>query len=179
MSFLLSHRYYAGNWAYNVWLFRDDSQQKLKQLTRSAPLVAEQLRVLYNQDVIDAAISKVMAFRFMHLLGGALKTLVPRATDDIERYEWLDGELVAGVVVGWNFGEGHLANRQLLRAVQAQCGFEPGELRVISVESQPIHRRDAAWWITDAATGTLDEGRMPIAQMADGQPWPEPGPSTR
>ncbi|MEO0602798.1 MAG: DUF3556 domain-containing protein [Myxococcota bacterium] len=176
VSFLLAHRYYAGNWAYNVWLFRDTAQDKLERCTRSSPLVAKQLRVLYDQDVIDAAISKVMAFRFMHLLGGALKTLVPRAVDDIEHYEWLDGELVAGVVVGWNFGEGHLANRQLLRAVQAQCGFEPGELRVISVESQPIHRRDAAWWITDAATGEVASGRMTIAQMGEGQPWPD-GPA--
>ncbi|MEN0064743.1 MAG: DUF3556 domain-containing protein [Myxococcota bacterium] len=173
VSFLLSHRYYAGNWAYNVWLFRGDAQQKLKKLTRTSPLVKDQLKLLYDQDIIEAAVSKVMAFRFMHLLGGALKTLVPQAVDDIEEYEWLDGELVAGVVVGWNFGEGHLGNPQLLRAVQAQCGFEPGELRVISVESQPIHRRDAAWWITDAATGTLASGRMTIAQMAEGQPWPE------
>ena len=104
VSFLLSHRYYAGNWAYNVWLFRGDSQAKLRKLTRTSPLVRDQLQVLYDRDIIDAAISKVVAFRFMHLLGGALKTLVPRAVDDIEAYDWLDGELVAGVVVDGTSG---------------------------------------------------------------------------
>ena len=36
VSFLFSMRYYAGNWAYNVWLVRKgDSVEKFKQLTKS------------------------------------------------------------------------------------------------------------------------------------------------
>ena len=54
-------------------------------------------------------------------------------------------------MVGWNFGEGHLHNEQLLRAVQAQCGFEEGELRVICVESQPLFTQASAWRVYDAA----------------------------
>jgi hypothetical protein len=37
ISFLLAMRYYAGNWAYGVWLFRGDSHKKLQRLTTSAP----------------------------------------------------------------------------------------------------------------------------------------------
>ena len=35
VSFLLAMRYYAGNWAYSVWLFRGDSYRKLERLTKS------------------------------------------------------------------------------------------------------------------------------------------------
>ena len=43
VSFLMSMRYYAGNWAYNVWLFRGDSSKKLNKLTKAAGLMREQL----------------------------------------------------------------------------------------------------------------------------------------
>ncbi len=44
VSFLVAMRYYAGNWAWNAWLFRDDSYRKLDQLKRAAPLLFEQLQ---------------------------------------------------------------------------------------------------------------------------------------
>ena len=42
VSFLVAMRYYAGNWAWNAWLFRDGSQRKLDKLKRAAPLLREQ-----------------------------------------------------------------------------------------------------------------------------------------
>ena len=36
VSFLLAMRYYAGNWAYNIWLFRKDQIGKLAKLTKNA-----------------------------------------------------------------------------------------------------------------------------------------------
>jgi hypothetical protein len=75
-------------------------------------------------------------------------------------------------VLGWNFGDGHLNGLQLLRAVQAQCGFEPGELRVVMVESQPLFGRTMAWKIVDAASGVLETGETAIAPMRALQPWP-------
>src|SRR5262249_21001901 len=134
VSFLMSMRYYAGNWAYSVWLFRGDSVRKLDRgLVKSAPLVHDQLRKFYDETTTAAVVSKVVAFRAMHLHGRALAELVPRAVDDVDDYLWLDGELVAGVVIGWNFGDGHLHDEQLLAAVQRQCDFEEGELRCIFV----------------------------------------------
>ena len=59
-------------------------------------------------------------------------------------YDWMEGEVLGGMVLGWNFGDGHLNHTQLLEAVQAQCGFEPGEVRVVMVESQPLFGRDHA-----------------------------------
>ncbi len=53
-------------------------------------------------------VGKVVAFRLMHLAGRALCLLVPRAVDDPSEREWVDGEILAGLVLGWNFGDGHL-----------------------------------------------------------------------
>ena len=44
----------------------------------------------------------------------------------LDDYEWIDGELFGGLVLGWNFGDGHVNDLQLLRAVQAQCAFSSG-----------------------------------------------------
>ena len=81
------------------------------------------------------------------------------------------GELVAGVVLGWNFGDGHLHSEDLLAAVQAQCGFEPGELRCIFVESQPALRQSLAWRIVDAATGHIAHGELDVRELQTRQPW--------
>ncbi len=171
VSFLLSMRYYAGNWPYSLWLFRGDALRRLDQIPKWSPDVRDQLGLLYDEDTITALMSKVLAFRAMHLQGRALRALLPRAVDDLEDYTLVDGEIVAGMVVGWNFGDGHLSNEQLLRAVQAQCGFEPGALRCVFVESQPLHRGTVAWRIADAHAGPLDAGTLTIASLQEGQPW--------
>ena len=172
-------RYYAGNWAYSVWLFKGDSSKKLDDcLVKSAERVSVQLSRFYDDDVNTAVLSKVMAFRAMHLQGRALQLLVPKAVDDIDEYEWLDGELVAGVVIGWNFGDGHLHDSRLLSAVQKQCDFAPGELRCIFVESQPLGRASQAFVIEDAATGVLETGQLDVGVLAQLQPWPEEQPES-
>jgi len=177
VSFLCSMRYYAGNWAYSIWLFRGDSAKKLDEhLVKSAPRVQEQLAHLYDEDTITAVISKVMAFRAMHLHGRALQALLPQVVDDLDEYEYLDGEIVAGVVLGWNFGEGHLHDLQLLEAIQAQCGYEEGELRCLFVESQPMLGRHHDWTIADAATGVIARGQIEVRGLLDLQPWPTESP---
>ena len=54
LSFLLSMRYYAGNWAYNVWLFKKDSnyREKLAKLKRE---------LMYT--TLDVTDPKLAAFR--------------------------------------------------------------------------------------------------------------------
>lgn len=170
-SFLLAMRYYAGNWAYGVWLFRGESYRKLDRLTKSAPWVYDQLDRFYDRATAVGLVGKVMAFRLMHLHGRALPALIPRAVSRFEDYEYLDGEIVAGLVLGWNFGDGHLHREQLLRAVQAQCGFEEGELRCIFVESQPLGRATMEYRIFDARTGLLEAGELDVHAMRQRQPW--------
>jgi hypothetical protein len=76
------------------------------------------------------------------------------------------------MILGWNFGDGHLNNQSLLDAVQQQCGFAPGELRVVMVESQPLFGRTMKWKIVDAANGVLEEGETEIEPMRTVQPYP-------
>jgi len=173
VSFLLAMRYYAGNWAYNIWLFRGDAAQKLHKLKKAAGLMREQLaRIVPDPDVVDGAMLLSSVNRLLHLQGKVLYDALPRAVDQIDHYEWMDGEIVAGLVLGWNFGDGHLNDLQLLNAIQAQCGFEAGELRVVMVESQPLFGSTMAWRIADAKTGVLEAGESEIAPLRVCQPWP-------
>jgi hypothetical protein len=171
IPFLLAMRYYAGNWAYSVWFFRHDSHRKLDRLKKSSGWIYDQLGLLYDRGLSVGIGGKVMAFRLMHLHGRALSELVPKALPRFGDYEWMDGEIVAGMVLGWNFGDGHLHREQLLRAVQAQCAFEEGELRCIMVESQPLGQPKLHYRILDAKTGLLEEGHLDIAALRARQPW--------
>jgi Transmembrane protein of unknown function (DUF3556) len=171
VSFLPAMRYYAGNWAYGVWLFRGESYRKLDRLTKCAAWIYDQLDRFYDRPTAVGLVGKVMAFRLMHLHGRALPALIPKAVSRFEDYEYLDGELVAGLVLGWNFGDGHLHREELLHAVQEQCGFEEGELRCIFVESQPLGRSTLAYRIVDARTGLLEAGELDVHAMRRRQPW--------
>jgi hypothetical protein len=113
----------------------------------------------------------MMAWRIMHLQGRVLPVLLPRAVDDIDDYEYTEGELVAGMVLGWNFGDGHLHDERLLRAIQSQCGFDEGELRCVFVESQPLGADTMDWRICDAKTGEIEHGTMHVSEMRQRQPW--------
>jgi hypothetical protein len=172
ISFLLSMRYYAGNWPYSVWLFLGRSSRKLDaHLVKSSGHVLDQLMRMYDEKTAVGLLGKVIAFREMHLHGRALQILLPKAVKRVEDYEYLDGELVAGMVLGWNFGDGHLHDERLLKAVQEQCAFEEGELRCVFVESQPLGRPWLYWRIADAKTGRLQEGRITIRELRALQPW--------
>jgi hypothetical protein len=181
VSFLMAMRYYAGNWGYSVWLFRGDAAGKLEDgLTKISALPENQLAHFYDEGTIIALMSKVPAFRAMHLHGRALQTLLPEAVDDIEAYTYADGEVIAGLALGYNFGDGHLHDHRLLAAIQARCKFEPGELRHIFVESQPLFGRGLSWEIRDAADGRIARGEIAVADLHELLPWPlaEPGATT-
>ncbi len=148
ISFLPSMRYYAGNWATTQWLFRKGSgaEEKLDtHIVKSAALVSEQVTRLYEDpELTDYLLNKGLAFRSMHSHGRALNALLPHAVDDVEAYDAREGELISNVVNGWNFGDGHFHGRQLLEAVQERCGFAPGEVRVIELESEAVDQRPPA-----------------------------------
>jgi hypothetical protein len=181
VSFLMSMRYYAGNWAYSVWLFKGDADAKLDaHIRKVTPLPIDQLSRFYDERTVLGLTSKIPAFRAMHLHGRALGVLLPRAIgdsgasgdiNDIDDYRYYDGEILAGLVLGYNFGDGHLHDAQLLETLQAQCHFAPGELRHVFVESQPIFRSHLRWQIRDAADGLLEEGTITVRELLRRQPW--------
>jgi hypothetical protein len=172
VSFLMSMRYYAGNWATSLWCFRRPAQDRLDSgIVKVAPSVRAQLGVMYGDGDADLILNLGNTWRAMHHHGRALNGLLPRALDDLDAYEIVEGETVAGVVLGWNFGDGHLHDEQLLGAVQERCGFAEGELRVVMLESQPIHRPWQRYRIVDAATGVVEAGYVMVADMTRRQPW--------
>ncbi len=176
ISFLPAMRYYAGNWATSLWCFRAGAEDKIEaNVVKSSALVVNQLAKLYDAATAEIMSDKAAAFRAMHTHGRALNGLLPRAIDDEADYSVREGELVAGPLVGWNFGEGHLHNEQLLEAVQRRCHFEEGEVRVIILEGQPIQTQRQWYRIADAKTGLIEEGYVDVKDMLSRNPWPEPG----
>jgi hypothetical protein len=51
--------------------------------------------------------------------------------------------------------------------------FEPGELRVVMLESQPAHIQKQRYRIHDAATGLVEEGWVNVRDMIERGPWLE------
>ena len=191
VSFLPSMRYYAGNWAASVWLFRPGVMERLDDcITKAAPLHRIQLEPNIEPGTYDVTMARGFAFRAMHLHGRALTTLLPEMYDDLvatdprvaelgpDAFEMIDGEMIAGLVLGWNFGDGHLHHEQLLAAIQDQCNFAPGDVRCLFLESQPIHRQRMQWRVADAATGALRDGHVEIRDLLAMQPWGEVIPAT-
>ncbi|MGO8768993.1 MAG: DUF3556 domain-containing protein [Mycobacterium sp.] len=176
VSFLPAMRYYAGNWASSVWCFRAGAEDRIEaNVVKSSALVVNQLAKLYDRATAEIMSDKTAAFRAMHAHGRAINGLLPRAIDNEADYSIREGEIVAGPLVGWNFGEGHLHNEQLLEAVQRRCHFEEGDVRVIVLEGQPIHIQRQAYRIVDAKSGVIEEGYVDVKDMLTRQPWPEPG----
>jgi hypothetical protein len=175
ISFLPAMRYYAGNWAASVWLFRGDSYRALhRELVMSSPWIDDQLARFYDEATATALIGKVMAFRLMHLHGRGFGQLVPRALPEgceLADVQWIDGELIAGMVLGWNFGDGHLHDERLLGIIARACDFDEGDLRCIFIESQPLFGKTLRYRIADARTGVIETGELSAAELRARQPW--------
>ncbi len=175
VSFLPAMRYYAGNWATSQWLFRRDTQAEERLdagIVKPARVVVEQLTQIYgDRDFAELLLYKGLAFRSMHSHGRALNGLIFRAVDDVEDYHVREGELISGVVNGWNFGDGHFHDGQLLAAVQERCAFAPGDLRIVTLESQPAQDDRQHYRIYDAADGLIEEGYVEVDDMVAALPW--------
>ena len=183
VSFLPSMRYYAGNWAISAWLFRPGKFDEIEDtMVTVASTPGRQVEKLYGEDGdIRAILGRAQAFRAMHLHGRALCALIPGAVegladDDVrtrgcDAFEVMEGELVAGLVLGWNFGDGHLHDERLMAVIQSECNFAPGEVRAVMIEAQPFFEKTMHWRIVDAADGLIAEGHVVVADLLDIQPW--------
>ncbi len=174
VTFLMSMRYYAGTWPFNIWLFKKGKKlEKLDaNITKTSPDLRKQLSFYYDEKTSQSVLSRVISFRLMHLPSRVLHDLLPKAVHNIEDYYWQDGEFIAGEVGGWNFGDGHFSSETMLTAVQKRCHFESGELRVIMVESPQLHNGRLHWRIYDAKDGLLEEGYAYIKDLKKKMPWP-------
>ena len=175
VSFLPGMRYYAGNWDTTVWCVKPAVDEKIRLGSRAlGPMYHIQLERLYkSKEETLVPIHLAFAFRGMNTHGRALYTLVHRALAGYNEddYNLCEGENLCAMVLGWNFGDGHMHNECLIEALQERCGFEPGDVRVAILDAQPIHKQTQEYRLVDAATGEFERGYVNVADMADAQPW--------
>jgi Transmembrane protein of unknown function (DUF3556) len=177
VSFLPAMRQYAGNWASAVWTFTPGAEQKLNRVTRSSPNSADQY-VAFGWEPLVAEIftQQVTAWRAMHSQGRGLYSVLLKCLPDIDTRTVREGEMSCNTIIGFNFGDGHLHNEDLIRAIQSEAQFEPGEFVVAWVESQPIHRKTQEYKVIDAALGVIERGTWNVEDLVKEQPWLPNGP---
>ncbi|MDF2991428.1 MAG: hypothetical protein K0S37_1942 [Microbacterium sp.] len=177
VSFLPSMRQYAGNWASALWTFTPGAERKLDAVIRPTKNQVDQLVQLgYAPEVAEITMQQTLAWRSMHSQGRGLFSVLYRALPDIETRTIREGEFACNSVIGFNFGDGHLHDESLIRALQSRCHFEPGEFVVVWVESQAIHANYQEYKVIDAARGVIERGRWRVADAVAAQPWLADGP---
>jgi Transmembrane protein of unknown function (DUF3556) len=179
VSFLPGMRYYAGNWDTTFWCVKPSATAKINaNILAIASMPQAQLERVYGEDRMPILMYLGYAFRAMNTHGRALFTLAHRAMAGAEETEYVvtDGERICATAIGWNFGDGHLHNEQLIAALHERCGFEPGEVRVVLLDAQPIHRQTQRYRLVDAATGEFEKGEVRVADMVTRQPWADDVP---
>ena len=177
VSFLPSLRQYAGNWASATWAFAPGAEAKLDRIVRGAGNTVDQLAATYPRPVAEVLLNLPIAWRAMHSQGPALNSmLLKHLGPDMDRYTMREAEFGCNTVVGFNFGDGHFHDEDLITAIQKRCGFEPGEFIVAWVESQPIHKDCQEYKMIDAAIGVVERGTYKVADAVAQQPWLPDGP---
>ena len=180
ISFLPGMRYYAGNWDTTLWCVTPSAEAKIDAgIVAIANMPAAQLEKFYgSKDAAQIPVYMGYAFRGFNTHGKALFTLAHRAMagPDEDQYSVTDGERICSMALGWNFGDGHMHNEQLIAALQRRCHFEPGEVRVVLLDAQPLHRQTQHYRLVDAATGEFESGYVNVADMVVRQPWDDDVP---
>ncbi|WP_460358712.1 DUF3556 domain-containing protein [Mycobacterium sp. ZZG] len=180
VSFLPGMRYYAGNWDTSLWCVKPSAAEKITNgIVAIASMPAAQMEKFYGSKE-TAEIYQYMgyAFRSFNTHGRAMFTLAHRlmADGNEDEYVLTDGERICSTAIGWNFGDGHMHNEQLIAALQKRCHFEPGEVRVLLLDAQPIHRQRQEYRLVDAATGEFERGYVIVDDMVTRQPWDDTVP---
>ena len=178
VSFLPSMRQYAGNWASATWAFAPGAEEKLNALAhRPTKNQVDQLQAMgYPLPVAEVTMQQTLGWRTMHSQGRGLFSVLLSRVPDIESRTVREAEFACNSLIGFNFGDGHLHDEDLLKALQKRIGFEPGEFLVVWVESQPIHKKTQEWKLIDVATGVVERGTWDVAECTRTQPWLPDGP---
>lgn len=175
ISFLAGMRYYAGNWDTTLWCIKLSAAEKIsRDIVAIASMPAAQLERFYgSKEAAQIPVYMGYAFRGFNTHGRALFSLAHRAMagQNEDDYTLTDGERICSTAIGWNFGDGHMHNEQLIAALQQRCRFEPGEVRVVLLDAQPIQRQTQTYRLVDAATGEFERGYVRVADMVVRQPW--------
>ena len=178
VSFLPSLRQYAGNWAVGLWAFAPGAEDKLNRLTkRPIPPLIDQLEAIdvpreWGEVIGDFGLS----WRAMHSQGRGVYSTMMRFVQDIDLRRIREGEVMSGICTGFNFGDGHLHDENMIAAVQEQVRFDPGDVMIVWAESQPITRFEQDFKIIDPAVGVLAKGTWSVRDCVNALPWLPDGP---
>ncbi len=177
VSFLPSMRQYAGNWASAVWAFAPGAEAKLNKVTRTAKNQVDQfVEFGYEPEWAEITMQSAIAWRTMHSQGRGLFSVLLKSLPDVETRTVREAEFTCNSLIGFNFGDGHLHNEDLIAAVQREVAFEPGELVVVWVESQAWASKVQRYKVIDAALGVIERGTWKVADAVKEQPWLPNGP---
>ena len=180
VSFLPGMRYYAGNWDTSLWCLKPSASEKIeKNIVAIASMPATQMERYYGSpENAQMYLYMGYAFRAFNTHGRALFTLAHRAMAGQREDDYIltDGERIVSTAIGWNFGDGHMSNEQLVAALQKRCHFEPGEVRIVMLDAQPIHRQTQQYRLVEAATGEFERGHVKVKYMVTRQPWADDVP---
>jgi len=180
VSFLPAMRYYAGNWDTTLWCVKPSAADKIeKNIVSIASMPQAQMERYYGSpETAQMYLYMGYAFRAFNTHGRAMFTLAHRAMagQNEDDYVLTDGERICSTAIGWNFGDGHMHNEQLIAAMQERCHFEPGEIRILLLDAQPIHKQRQEYRLVDAATGEFERGYVKVADMVTRQPWDDTVP---
>jgi hypothetical protein len=180
VSFLPGMRYYAGNWDTGLWCIKPSAAQKIENgIVSIASMPQAQMERYYGSpETAQMYLYMGYAFRAFNTHGRAMFTLAHRAMAgrNEDDYVLTDGERICSTAIGWNFGDGHMHNEQLIDALQERCRFQPGEVRIVLLDAQPIHKQIQQYRLFDAATGEFESGYVKVADMVTRQPWDDDVP---
>ncbi|GAA4480058.1 DUF3556 domain-containing protein [Rhodococcus olei] len=177
VSFLPSMRQYAGNWASAVWAFAPGAEEKLNRVTRSAKNQIDQfVEYGYEPKWAEITLQKTAAWRTMHSQARGLFSVLLTQLPDIDTRTVREAEFVCNSLIGFNFGDGHLHDVDMIRAVQREARFEPGELVIAWVESEALGSGVQHYKVIDGALGVIELGTWKVADAVEEQPWLPNGP---
>lgn len=177
VSFLPSMRQYAGNWASAIWAFSPGAEAKLDRVTRSARNQIDQFVAAgYEPAWAEITLQKTIAWRSMHSQARGLFSLLLTHLPDIDTRTVRDAEFLSNSIIGFNFGDAHLHGEDMIRAVQDEAKFEPGECVIAWVESEAFGSGVQHYKLIDAALGVIETGTWKVADAVAEQPWLPNGP---
>src|SRR5246127_4236070 len=157
ISFLPGMRYYAGNWDTTLWCIKPSANDKIgRGIVAIASMPQAQMERFYGSpEAAQIPLYMGDAFRGVNTHGRALFTLAHRAMAGHKEDDYVitDGERICSTAIGWNFGDGHMHNEQPINAMQERCHFSPGEVRVVLLDAQPIHKQTQAYRLGGGAAG--------------------------
>ena len=181
MSFLPGMRYYAGNWDTTLWCVKPSAAEKIDEehrVDREDAAGADGAVLRKPGNGADVPLHGICVPRLQHSRPCDVHPCAPGdgwAERGRLRFDRRRADLFS-TAIGWNFGDGHMHNEQLIAAMQERCHFEPGEVRVMLLDAQPIHKQRQEYRLVDAATGEFERGYVKVADMVTRQPWDDTVP---